>query len=141
MPLRKLTINVPENIYIRLQQAAHATNQSLDEVLLRVVRTGSPPAWDDVPAEYQSDLAALERLDDQSLWRIARSHQFETDYTRYQDLLDKNRNGTISTAESYELDQLRTASDRFMICKAHAVALLKWRGHQIPPAETIQVMQ
>jgi len=137
MTLHKITLNLPESIYIRLQQAALATKQSLDQVILRVVRMGSPPGWDDIPAEYQSDLAALERLDDTSLWRIARARQTKGDFTRYQDLLDKNRNGTISDLERNALNKLKAESDRFMIRKAHAAALLKWRGHQIPPANKL----
>ena len=56
---------------------------------------------------------------------------------RYQALLDRNRNGTISDAEAAEL---RIDSDRLMIRKAHAAALLRWRGYQIPPADKFQVM-
>ncbi|MDM8537605.1 hypothetical protein QUF70_12680 [Desulfobacterales bacterium HSG17] len=137
MATRNITLNLPENIYIRLQQAAQATKQSLDQILLRVIQKGSPPGWDDIPAEYQADLAALERQDDTTLWHIARFHQNKADYNRYQDLLDKNSNETISNSEQNELNKLRGESDRFMICKAHAVALLQWRGHQIPPADRL----
>jgi hypothetical protein len=36
-----------------------------------------------------------------------------------------------------ELTQLRTAADRFMLRKVQAAALLRWRGHHIPPADTL----
>ena len=137
MSLQKVTLDLPENIFIRLQQAAQATKQPLDQVILRAVQIGSPPGWDDIPAEYQADIAALERLDDRSLWYIARSRQTHTDFDRYQDLLDKNREGTISDVERQELRDLRSESDLFMLRKAHAAALLKWRGHKIPPAEKL----
>ncbi len=137
MTSRKITLNLPESIYIRLQQAAQATKQSFDQIILRVVRMGCPPGWDDIPAEYQTELAALERLDDTSLWRIARTRQIEADFNHYQDLLDKNRNKIMSDSERNELNELRIASDRFMIHKAHAAALLRWRGHQIPPVDKL----
>ena len=137
MALQKITLDLPENIYIRLQNAAQATKQPLDQVILRAVQMGSPPGWDDIPAEYQVDIAALERLDDRSLWRIARSRQTQTDVDAYQDLLDKNREGTISDAERQELRDLRAESDLLMLRKAHAAALLRWRGHKIPPAEKL----
>ncbi len=139
MASHTITLELPENIYIRLQQAARATKQSLNDMLLRAIQTGSPPGWEDVPAEFQADLAALDRMDDRSLWRIAGSRQPESDFVRYQALLDRNRNGTISDAEAAELAELRTESDRLMIRKAHAAALLRWRGHQIPPADKFQV--
>ena len=56
---------------------------------------------------------------------------------QYQQLLDKNANGTISDTERSTLSALRTESDRFMLRKAHAVAVLRWRGHQIPPADKL----
>jgi len=137
MTLQKITLNMPEDMYIRLQQAAQATKQSLDQIILRAVQMGSPPGWDDVPAKYQSDVAALERMDDKSLWRIARSRQTLSKNDRYQDLLDRNRNETITDTERNELNSLKTESDRFMLRKSHSVALLKWRGHHIPPAEKL----
>ena len=55
---------------------------------------------------------------------------------RYQELLGKNANDTLSDAERAELTRLRTAADRFMLRKVQAAALLRWRGHHIPPADT-----
>jgi len=138
MTTRTITLRLPESVYTRLQQAARATHRSLDDVLLHAVEVGSPPRWDDVPAEFQADLAALDRLDDETLWHIARSRQTEAGMECYQELLDKNANGTLSGEERDELVRLRVESDRFMLCKAHAAALLRWRGYQVPPAETLQ---
>lgn len=45
----------------------------------------------------------------------------------------KNASGTLSPVERIELTQLRKAADRFMLRKAYAVDLLRWRGHAIPP--------
>ena len=129
MTTRTITLQLPESLYTRLQQAARATRRSLDDVLLHAVRVGSPPGWDDAPAEFQADLAALDRLDDEVLWRIARSRKTEADMERYQELLDKNANGALSAEERDELVRSRVESDRFMLCKAHAAALLRWRGY------------
>lgn len=137
MTTRTVTLQLPESLYTRLQQAARATHQSLDEVLLHAVQVGSPPSLDDVPAEFQADLAALDRLDDEALWRIARSRKAEADMERYQELLDKNANGLLSAEEYDELVQLRVEFDCFMLRKVHAAALLHWRGHQVPPAEKL----
>jgi hypothetical protein len=129
-----VTLRLPESLYIRLQQAADATRRSLDDVLLHAVQVGSPPRWDDAPAEFQADLAALDRLDDEALWLIARSRKTEVDMGRYQELLDKNANGTLAAEERDELVSLRIEYDRFMLRKAHAAALLRWRGYQVLPA-------
>ncbi|RLC69930.1 MAG: hypothetical protein DRJ03_17940 [Chloroflexi bacterium] len=138
MSARTVTLQLPESLYIRFQQAAQATRRSLDDVLLHAVGVGSPPRWDNAPAKFQADLAALDRLDDDALWRIARSHETEAGMERYQELLDKNADGALSAGERDALANLRIESDRFMLCKAHAAALLRWRGHQIPPAEALR---
>ncbi len=138
MLTQDVTISLPELLYLRLQQVAQGTKQSLAEVVLRAVQVGSPPSWEEAPAEFQVDLAALERLDDDTLWQIARSHQLAQDMTRYQELLDKNANRTLSPAERLELTQLGKTADRFMLRKAYAVDLLRWRGHAIPPAHQLK---
>jgi hypothetical protein len=135
-----VTITLPESLYLRLQQVAQGTQQSLAEVIVHAVEIGSPPNWEDAPAEFQADLAPLERLPDDALWPIARSTQIQGETARYQELLDKNANRTLSATEQQELLQLRKAADRFMLRKAYAVDLLRWRGHAIPPAEQLTLL-
>jgi hypothetical protein len=134
MTARTITVQLPENLYLRLQQTAQATQQSFEAILLRALEVGSPPTWESAPAEFQIDLAALDRLDDAALWRIARSRAAAAPLDRYQILLDKHANQTLSTEEQSELIRLRTEFDRQMLTKVHAAALLQWRGHQIPSA-------
>jgi len=81
---------------------------------------------------------APDRPDDTALWRVARQKYVRREMSDYQLLPDKNAEGTISEAESEKLKSLRTESDRLMLLRAHAVALLRWRGYQIPPAEQLQ---
>lgn len=138
MTTRMVTLRLPEKLYIRLQQAAQATRRSLDDVLLYAIQVGSPPRWEDAPAEFQADLAALDRMEDEALWRIARSRKTESGMERYQELLDKNANGLLTAQERDELGKLRVEFDCFMLRKAHAAALLRWRGYQVPPAEMLQ---
>ena len=123
-PARTITVQVPEDLYVRLQQTARATRQSLESTMLRALQVGSPPTWETAPAEFQADLAALDRLDDTALWRIARTRVAPAQMDRYQVLLDKNADRTLSAQEQQELVQLRTDLDRQMLLKAHAAALL-----------------
>ena len=138
MTTRTVTLRLTEGLYPRFQQTARATRRSLDELLLHAMEIGSPPRWEDAPAEFQADLAALDRLEDEALWHIARSRKTEADMERYQELLDKNANDLLSDNERDELVKLRTEFDRFMLRKVHAAALLRWRGHQVPPAEMLR---
>ena len=96
-----------------------------------MVSVGSPPRWDDVPVQFQTELAALDRLDDKALWQIARSQQSDHEMDRYEALLYKNANETLTPAEKDELNILRQKADLLMLRKAHAAALLRWRGYQL----------
>ena len=137
MTTQEITLSLPENLYLRLQRMAQATQQPFTDILLRAVEVGSPPSWEDAPAEFQTDLASLDRLNDEALWQIARSRRTDADMALYQTLLDKNANDTITDSEHAELAQLRNEADHFMLRKAHAATLLRWRGHKIPPAENL----
>ena len=79
MSLHTVTMQLPERLYVRLQQTAQATKQSFEDIVLRALQVGSPPSWETAPAEFQVELAALDRLDDATLWRIARSHTTEAE--------------------------------------------------------------
>jgi hypothetical protein len=132
-----ITLNLPEQLYRRLQQTAQGMEQPLDTVLVRAVERGSPPTWDDVPVQFQAALAALDRLSDDELWQVARSRKTDVEMARYMELLEHNANEELSPAERDELDALRDEADLFMLKKAQAVALLHWRGHSIPPPDRL----
>jgi hypothetical protein len=135
-----ITLQIPEPLYQRLVDTARATNRPLEDVTLHALNVGSPPDWTNVPDEFQVDLAALDRLEDEALWKIAQSHKSPADMERYSLLLERsqlcrqNQEGMLTDAERGELTALRAESDRFMLLKAQAAALLHWRGYQIPRA-------
>jgi hypothetical protein len=131
MSTATLTLALPEALYHRLERTALATKQPLEEVALHALSLGSPPAWDDVPPEFQLDLAALDRMDDEALWKIAKS-RMNADFARRDELLAQNAEGHLGPVERAELDRLRHEEDLFMLRKAHAAALLRWRGHPVP---------
>ena len=127
-----VTLHLPEALYRRLANTARATQQSLEAVLLRAVSMGSPPAWEDVPAEYQAELAQLDRLSDDDLWQIVRSQTSAVQIARYDELLALNQSDQLTADDRLELQDLRSAGERLMLQKAHAAALLRWRGHITP---------
>jgi hypothetical protein len=81
-----VTLKVPEMLYQRLVDTARATKRPLEEIMLHALRVGSPPDWDNVPEEFQVDLAALDRMEDEALWKIACSQKTAADMPRYDSL-------------------------------------------------------
>ncbi|NEQ18513.1 MAG: hypothetical protein F6K44_34660 [Moorea sp. SIO3E2] len=126
-----ITLQIPDFLYQRLVNTAQATECSLEAVMLHALQIGSPPNWSDVPEEFQADLAALDRLEDQALWPIAQSKKTPEEMERHYWLLAQNQERSLTDAEQIELEQLKISADRFMLRKAHAAALLKWRGHPV----------
>lgn len=100
--------------------------------MLRALKVGSPSDWDNVPDEFKADLAALDRMEDQALWNIATARKTAADMVRYDELLERNQSNALTQEEKLELMTLRTEADRFMLRKAQAVVLLRWRGHNVP---------
>jgi paraquat-inducible protein B len=132
MSVETVTLQIPEILYQRLLNTARATQRPLEEVMLHAIKIGSPPEWDNVPAEFQAEIATLDKLDDNALWQIALSQKTAADMKRYNTLLEGNQNDTLTDAERLELMALRQVADRFMLRKAQAAALLRWRGHRVP---------
>ena len=126
-----ITLQIPDFLYQRLVNTAQATERSLEAVMLHALQVGSPPNWSDVPEEFQADLAALDRLEDQALWPIAQSKKTPEEMERHYWLLAQNQERSLTDAEQIELEQLKISADRFMLRKAHAAALLKWRGYPV----------
>ncbi len=132
MATETVTLQIPEILYQRLVNTAHAQRRPIEEVIVHALEVGSPPEWDDVPEEFQADLAALDKLDDNSLWQIVRSCKTADQMEQYNFLLERNSSGNITDAERLELIKLRHEADRFMLRIAQAAVLLRWRGHYVP---------
>jgi hypothetical protein len=98
-----VTLQIPDPIYQRLVNTANATGRSLEEVILHALKVGSPPDWDNVPDEFKAELAALDRFEDEALWKIATARKTLEEMARYDELLDRNQNGTLSQAERLEV--------------------------------------
>jgi hypothetical protein len=132
MPTETITLQIPEIIYQRLVNTAHATQRPLEEIIVHALQVGSPPVWDDVPEEFQAELAALDKLDDNTLWQIFHSHKTARDMEEYNTLLEKNSSGRLTETERLNLISLRHEADIFMLRKAQAAVLLRWRGYSLP---------
>jgi hypothetical protein len=126
-----VTLQIPDAIYQRLEVNAKATQQPLEAVLLHALKVGSPPAWNDVPPEFQADLASLDGLSDDDLWQWVRGQMPDIQQDRYDRLLELHADGALSQLEQEDLQGLKKESERFMLCKAQAAVLLKWRGHSV----------
>jgi hypothetical protein len=134
MTTQSVSIELPDEIYRRLERMATETQRSLEEVIFQTVRGNLPPALDDLLPERRDLVADLQHLNDDALWAVAREPLSARRWRRHQHLLHKAETSTLTSKEQAELAALREATDRFVIRRSCALAPLTWCGHTIPTA-------
>ena len=125
------TLTVPDELYESIQRNAQATHQPPESMLLRSLCV-SLPSLDGLPAAVAEDLLQLEALDDEALRAVVHERVGEDDLEGIEDLLEKNRAGTLADAELGRVDALQRKVDRTMLRKARAAVLLRFRGQRVP---------
>lgn len=132
MPDLDVAIPMPQPLYQRLQRLAALTHRPLESLIVQALDANIPPLLEDMPEPIRQDLAALETLDADALRPIAHSAWSPEQSTRYNALLEKEREQTLTPSEKTQLEELYQAANCHMLRKAYANALLKWRGHALP---------
>ena len=136
-----VAIHMPDLLYQRLQRLAELTQRPLESLVLQALDANIPPLLEDMPEHIRQDLVALEKLDDAALRQVAQGNWSAEQRTRYSALLEKERAGTLTPAEHGMLEGLYQEANSYMLRKAYANALLKWRGHQLPTLAQLETTQ
>lgn len=131
-----VTVQVPPSVYRLAQKTSQAVSRPVEQILADVISAASP-VTEDLPPALQADLDALAPMNDEELWKIARSVFPAAQRRQYDRLLEKNSAGKLTAAERDQLRDLRLASDHLRLRKANAYALLRWRGHTLPALEKL----
>lgn len=129
-----VTLELPEEIYEHLKQAADDLRQPLETILIQAVQAGLPPSVGDLPPEDREEFAAMARLSDEKLWEIACSSLSASKQRQLSHLLRKEQEGTLmgTGEERRKLEALHQEVNWITLRKAHAYALLKWRNRRVP---------
>ena len=70
MTVHSVVLELPEELFRRIERAAKGLNQSIPQVLMKIVEN-SLPSLDKTPEEYRAELEAMETWTDQDLWRVS----------------------------------------------------------------------
>ena len=124
------TLTIPSDLYKRAEKIAQITTRPVSEILLEQIRLWSDnmPLLDE---GEEGELQALKYLSDDALRTIASETMSSELKATMQALMDKHHAGTISTDEHAKLSQLVERSERMMLRKSEATALLSQRGFNI----------
>lgn len=126
-------LTVPDDVVYRARQLAEQSQRPVDRILIEHLRT-LPVALPTLPEDEEAELAALIHLTDDTLWTIAQEQVSSESQERLQLLMDRHSLG-LATAERDELAQLVERSERLMLRKSMAAALLAERGYSISPTD------
>jgi hypothetical protein len=111
----KVTVELPEELIRQVQAAASRTQRSFDEVLTEWIRLGgSEPA--------------LELLSDEELLAVCDGQPEASFQEAFEDLLERNREGTLDGAERRRLDELMRTYRAGLVRKAQALKVAVNRG-------------
>ncbi|HLB45739.1 MAG TPA: hypothetical protein VJL59_01815, partial [Anaerolineales bacterium] len=95
-----------------------------------VVATAVPIA-DELPPDLAEAISPLALLDNEALWRAARSHLPAEAASQMEELHLKRQREGLSEAEQQTLAGLVRQYERAMLVRAQAAALLKQRGYDV----------
>lgn len=124
----QLAIDLPEDAFERLSRLAELTNQPLSKLVVQSINGNLPPSVETASIQMQPELLELQTEPVDKLRQIALSQIPPEQQQRLIALLELNQDGPLNDCEKQELHQLSPIADRLMLKKAHAFAILRWRG-------------
>ena len=136
MTERKVTVTLPESLYMRAKETADAASLSIEKVLEQSIWRALPGLEEDLPKQTRNDLVRLSLLTDEELWSIANTEMASDAQDRLEELVDRQKLTGLTGSEQAELDQLITQAQNIMLKKAEAYRLLSFRGYKIFPQAT-----
>ena len=132
MTVQTVTVNLPGPLYNRLKHRAEQTHRTVEVELVEAVTTALPET-EELPSDLAEAIAPLALLDDDALWRAARSHLALEAAAQLEELHLKRQREGLTETETQTLAGLVRQYERAMLVRAQAAALLKQRGHDVTP--------
>ena len=127
---RTLSIKVPEDVFRKLEQVAHSTQQTIDDVIVNTVNAAFvAPA--DLSSPIADELAAMRQMKDETLWASLRPSITTQEQNRLQKLNLVSTERPLSEDERAEQQALLQAHHHSVLRRAQAIAILTLRGHSV----------
>lgn len=112
-----ITISVPKLLYQKLKARAKQTQRSVEAEALDAL-VASVPASDELPVDLEASLAQLALLDDEALWRAARTSFAADAARRLEDLHVKRQREGLTEREAQTAVALLQQYERAMLVRA-----------------------
>ncbi len=125
-----ITLNLPDKVFQPVQRTSEAMNQTVEEILLNALQA-SLPSLDGLPPDMVANLMALETLDDEVLRQVMAESVSPDAQRQIHALLVKKQENSITREAEAKLAECQHQADLVMLRKAHAAALLRFRGRRV----------
>lgn len=133
-----VTLNLPGLLYQKVQRMAQTLRRPIEDVLVDAVATALPPLAG-LPSELTNDLDGLAFLNDDELWRVARSTLSTEHYQQMDDLLVQKGQAQLAAAEQQNLDRLLGEYQSLILRRGQAAVLLQRRGHDMSDPAVLNI--
>jgi len=115
--LQTMTLHMPDALYDRFKQRAAHARRSVEEELLDVL-AAAVPVTRELPAGIADALSPLALLDDEALWRAARSHLAVESAVELEALHLKRQREGLTDSEAETAAALVRHYERAMLVRA-----------------------
>ncbi len=130
MAVRTLTLKLPDPLYRRLQQRAKEAQRTIEAELMNLIAS-SVPAADELPTDLAGAVSSLHLLNEEALWRAARSVLPVKTSARLEELHLKDQRQGLTAEASAQASAMVEEYERMILVRASAIRLLKERGQDI----------
>lgn len=130
MTAHAITLHLPENLYEYFRKRVEWTRRSLEAEVLDAVASGAS-LEEELSSELVATLDAMEGLDDEELWRLARETMPRQASRELEALHFKRQDEGLDPAEDATRAKLIQEYERTILIRAQAAKLLKERGHDV----------
>lgn len=126
MTAHAVTLDVPKDAFDRAQKLADISARRVEDIMLDELVAALKSPEPALSADEEAELSALRWLSDDALWTIAREKLPQETENRLAGLLSATN---LNETESLEAESLVERSDRLLVRRAEAAAILTRRGH------------
>jgi hypothetical protein len=131
MTIHTVTIQIPHQVYRRIEQKSEANQRSVKEEIVETVTNTFQAEDESLPEEFAIALAELDLMSDAELWQAARLQPFPELNEELQALFDKRQREGLTPPEQERTEQIVHFFEQSTLVRAKSAALLKERGHQL----------
>lgn len=121
------TITVEPTVWQQLEQIAQSSSQPINQLIHEAIVASLPT----LSQELETELANLELLTEEELWRAARLQAPADKTEQMQLLVEKQQLEGLTENEQQEAQLLANFFNRIMLVRAKAAVLLQEKGHDV----------